>query len=113
MPLDDLTEVELQDIMENNKYLTRKAFDVSTILVDGKIPEFDRDVDSLMCALDVAEFIKRNGISNHNKLALYLNSLKSEHKVALLQKIDKNTLETMAANKTYSNIMDEIDAELV
>ena len=45
---DDLTKIETQDVIENNKYLARKSVDVSTILVDGEIPKFERNVDTMM-----------------------------------------------------------------
>lgn len=102
-----LTEEEEKTIIEDNKYLNKK-FDVSEILAFGNIPELDNDADRFLCVRQVAYFIRKNGLSNHDNLIKYLASISAECMTIFLKQQTLQTLELMFQNPKYKSIRKEM-----
>ena len=101
-----LTKEEEDTIIEDNKYLN-KEFDIAEILAFGNIPEFENAADKFLCAMQVAFFVRKNGLGNHDNLLKYLMAIPDECRVMFLKQQAIQTLETMASNPKFAPIMKE------
>ena len=100
----DLTKEEIDTILEDNKYLN-KTFDISEILAFGNIPDFENAADRFMCTMQVAFFIRKNGLGNHENLVKFLQSIPPECVVMFLKQQTLKTLNDMIANKHFEPIV--------
>lgn len=98
---DELTNDEQQDIIKNNQYLTRDKFDVSTILVDGVIPQFSDSMDRVMCLIDVSTFVRKNGFGNHINLAKFLDTLEVNEFMLFIRKLSLQQVEIICSRPEY------------
>lgn len=108
--VDEEEIVKLRDEMtiENNRYLLsapgrKDEYDPAEILLDGEIPSLDSDADRFVCAMEVAAFVKRTGITGiEDNLLNFLNALPPMHQTVFFRSIGFKVLEAMVKNKIFA-----------
>ena len=104
----ELIKLKEEMTIEKNRYLLsapgrKDEFDPTTILLDGEIPELKSDADRFVCAMEIATFVKRTGITGiETNLVSFLNALPPVHQTLFLRSVGLKVLEAMVKDKIFA-----------
>lgn len=94
---EELAQLEEETIKEGNRYLCENpVYDPVEILMEGNIPELDNDGDRYICATEMAQFVRKTGISGLEEgIVGYIKILTDYHRILFLKQLKLSQVEML------------------
>jgi hypothetical protein len=111
---EEIKELEEEIITEGNRYLVdlskhEPEFDPLEILVEGNMPSFTTDSDRFVCALEMAYFVRRTGITGLERNIVRLFELLGLTYIILFYRQQTiETMELMGNDKRFKKFVDKV-----
>lgn len=104
---EELQKLMDESIIDGNKYLVgapnrENMYDPFEIVTEGKLPELNNDADRFICASEVGEFLKNNGLCGYeDNVVNFLNYLDVVHALLCIKDCDKLTINQLIACNSF------------
>lgn len=107
---EEIENVKREMMTSGNRYLIgapkrKNEFDPVDILLYGEVPDFKSDSDRFVCVMEMAEFVKNNGIAGiEDGLARFFNEMPLEYFVLFVKNSTLRHLEVLVKDKRFDSL---------